>query len=205
MNRSIVGLIEESDSQYHLVKAKLKVQHDVQTIKRTREGEYGKFTTFAGFVSGISDAMQNAGIEYRQLLSGGRDGGTFLTTRLSVAIEDGDTKAVEWMQATFQLPGVGDVQEQASELTQWKKHHLASMLGITWEDRADDDGQAAAEAWRRDADAKALAIFDKADAMLRNEKDAEKREAIFARLRAVAEKGELPVELLKKLEAQHAE
>ena len=203
--RGIMGYIERSESTYHLESALQKAQHVMPRVRRNSTGEYGKYVSLGAFLDAVAKPRHENGIFYCQFVSGGRDGGTFLTTRLSlpVAKADGDG-AVEWMQSSIQLDAMGDAQSKASELTLTRKHHLASLLGVAWADESEDDGQAAAEAWRANHDARALEIYDKADEMLRRETASTKRKAIMQRLQKVVDKGDLPKELLEKLEAQNA-
>ena len=204
--RGIMGFIEESENTYHLEAALQKAQHEMRQVKRNSTGEFGRYVSLGAFLDSVAKPLHESGIVYRQFLSGGRDGGTFLTTRLSVPVASKDGGgSVEWMQASVQLDAMGDAQGRASELTLMRKHHLASLLGVAWADESEDDGQAAAEAWRANHDARALEIYDKAKEMLHRETVAAKREAIIQRLHKVAETGELPRELLEKLETQNAE
>ena len=109
------------------------------------------------------------------------------------------------MQSSIQLDAMGDAQSKASELTLSRKHHLASLLGVAWADESEDDGQEAAEAWRAKYAPRQIEIYDKADEMLKRDMASEKRKAIIQRLQKVVDKGDLPKELLEKLEAQNAQ
>lgn len=204
--RSVVGYVEQSESTFHLESALQKAQHALPRVKRNATGEFGQYVSLGALLDAVAKPLHENGILYCQHLSGGRDGGTFLTTRLSVAVPDKDGGGtVEWMQSSIQLDAVGDAQSKASELTLTRKHHLASLIGVAWADEAEDDGQKAAEAWRAKHDPRALEIYDKADEMLKREEASEKRKAIYQRLRKANEKGHLPKDLLEKLEAKNAD
>jgi hypothetical protein len=204
--RGIMGFIEHSENTYHLESALQKAQHVMPRVRRNSTGEYGKYVSLGAFLDAVAKPLHENGIFYCQFVSGGRDGGTFLTTRLSLPVAKADGGGtVEWMQSSIQLDAMGDAQSKASELTLSRKHHLASLLGVAWADESEDDGQAAAEAWRAKYAPRQIEIYDKADEMLKRDMASEKRKAIIQRLQKVVDKGDLPKELLEKLEAQNAQ
>lgn len=115
----------------------LKVQEEVQPIKKTEDNPFFKSKYFD--VNGILSALKPILTKHGLVLTQGIeavDGRNILTTSVN------NTESVDSIVSTVYLPDVIDPQKFGSAVTYYRRYALQSLFAL---EAADDDGNAAAE------------------------------------------------------------